>query len=48
MTSYMQIEVFMIKAVQQFPISKVRNQKLLWGTESKVDEYNHIPKLCQS
>lgn len=29
MTSYMQTEVLMIKAVLQFPISKVRNQKLL-------------------
>lgn len=47
MTSYMQTEVTMIKAVQQHPTSEVRNQKLLWGTESKVGEYNHIPKLCQ-
>lgn len=48
MTSYMQTEVIMTKAVQQIPISNVRNQKLLWGTENKVGEYNHVPKLCQS
>lgn len=32
MTSYMQTEVLMIKSVQQFPTSEVRNQNLLWVT----------------